>query len=297
MLSEDVQVYRTRDGRPGEIRPRQDPVVYGGAEDGPLTAAELDGYQRNGFHTFDQLLTAEEVRECREEVARLVQRPERYTDERYIVEPAADEVRSIFQVHAVSPLFDRIIKDSRLVLVARQLLGSEVYIHQTRINAKPAFTGSGFYWHSDFETWHAEDGMPRVRALSFSIGLTENYPHNGPLMIIPGSHQWFVSSAAPTPPENHKSSLGKQEVGVPEEEILHRIAEDNGGVHQVVGAPGSAVAFDCNCMHGSAENITPYPRANLFVVFNSVHNTLVEPFAAPARRPEYLADRTFTPLG
>jgi ectoine hydroxylase len=54
--------------------------------------------------------------------------------------------------------------------------------------------------------------------------------------------------------------------------------------------------FDCNVMHGSAGNITPYPRCNLFVVYNSVDNTLVAPFAAPAPRPEHVASRDFTPL-
>lgn len=29
---------------------------------------------------------------------------------------------------------------------------------------------------SDFETWHAEDGMPVPRAVSLSIALTDNYP-------------------------------------------------------------------------------------------------------------------------
>ncbi len=43
----------------------------------------------------------------------------------------------------------------------------------------PGFTGSGFYWHSDFETWHAEDGMPSMRAVSCSIALTENFAYNG----------------------------------------------------------------------------------------------------------------------
>jgi ectoine hydroxylase len=54
--------------------------------------------------------------------------------------------------------------------------------------------------------------------------------------------------------------------------------------------------FDSNCMHGSANNITPYSRSNIFIVFNSVHNALVEPFAAPAPRPAYIAARDFTPL-
>ena len=49
-------------------------------------------------------------------------------------------------------------------------------------------------------------------------------------------------------------------------------------------------------MHGSGNNITPYPRSNLFLVFNSVENTLVEPFAAARPRPEYIASRDFTPL-
>lgn len=58
----------------------------------------------------------------------------------------------------------------------RQILGSEVYIHQSRVNYKPGYGGTGFYWHSDFETWHSEDGMPRMRALSVSIALTSTCP-------------------------------------------------------------------------------------------------------------------------
>lgn len=49
-------------------------------------------------------------------------------------------------------------------------------------------------------------------------------------------------------------------------------------------------------MHGSGDNITPYPRSNVFIVFNSVENEAVEPFAAPVRRPEYIGARDFTPV-
>jgi ectoine hydroxylase len=55
--------------------------------------------------------------------------------------------------------------------------------------------------------------------------------------------------------------------------------------------------FDCNCMHGSNGNITPFPRSNIFVVFNSVENACAEPFAAPSRRPDFVASRDFTPVG
>src|SRR5690606_35110836 len=107
--------------------------------------------------------------------------------EQTITEPGSGETRSIFRVHDVSRLFKELAADQRLAGLARYLLDDDVYIHQSRLNYKPGFRGKEFYWHSDFETWHVEDGMPRMRALSMSITLTENYPHNGPLMLIPGS--------------------------------------------------------------------------------------------------------------
>jgi ectoine hydroxylase-related dioxygenase (phytanoyl-CoA dioxygenase family) len=85
------------------------------------------------------------------------------------------------------------------------------------------------------------------RAVSMSIALTENLDSNGPLMIMRGVAQdvRLVSRRDPA---------------------------------------GSATLFDCNCMHGSNSNITPFPRSNVFVVFvvfNSVENMLGEPFGAP----------------
>jgi ectoine hydroxylase len=64
--------------------------------------------------------------------------------------------------------------------------------------------GKEFYWHSDFETWHAEDGMPKMRAVSCSIAFDDNHEFNGPLMVIPQSHQKFISCIGETPEEHHK---------------------------------------------------------------------------------------------
>src|SRR3546814_9792914 len=101
----------------------------------------------------------------------------------------------------------RLASDARLSEVARFLLGDRVYIHQSRLNYKPGFKGKEFYWHSDFETWHVEDGMPRMRALSMSVLLAENTPHNGPLMLTPGSHQTYLTCVGETRSEEHTSEL------------------------------------------------------------------------------------------
>ena len=207
-----------------------------------------------------------------------------------VTEPQGKEIRSIFEIHRQNAVMARLAADERLADVARFLLGDEVYIHQSRLNYKPGFTGKEFYWHSDFETWHVEDGMPRMRALSMSILLAENTPHNGPLMVLPGSHRTYLTCIGETPDDHYLSSLKRQEYGVPDEDSLAELAHRH-GIVAPTGKPGTVILFDCNLMHGSNGNITPFPRANAFLVYNAVSNRLEEPFGAPKPRPWFLAHR------
>jgi ectoine hydroxylase len=294
-LERTPDIYPTRvAAEPMEIG-REDAVVWGQPGDGPLDADALAGYDARGYLTVDQLVTPDEVEAFRAELRRLSADPSVRADERTVVEAGSQEVRSIFEVHKTSEVFASIVRDPRVVGRARQILGGDVYVHQSRVNFKPGFGGGDFYWHSDFETWHAEDGMPGMRAVSISISLTDNYSFNGPLMIMPGSHKTYVSCVGETPDDNYKSSLVMQGAGTPDEETLARLAERH-GIDVLEGRAGGAVMFDCNCMHGSNGNITPFPRSNVFIVFNSVHNACVEPFAAPAPRPTFLGARDFTPV-
>ncbi|WP_330457058.1 ectoine hydroxylase [Streptomyces sp. NBC_00820] len=276
--------------------PRQDPVVWGAPDTpGPVPAAGLQAYERDGFLTVDQLITPDEAAVCRRELDRIVADPAIRADERAIVEPRSNEIRSVFEVHRISEVFANLVRDERVAGMARQILGSDVYVHQSRINVKPGFGASGFYWHSDFETWHAEDGLPNMRTVSVSIALTENHDTNGGLMIMPGSHRTFLGCAGATPEDNYRKSLRMQDAGTPSDAALTELAGEH-GIRLFTGRAGSATWFDCNCMHGSGDNITPFARSNVFIVFNSVENTAVEPFAAPVRRPEFIGARDFTPV-
>ncbi|MFG3380264.1 ectoine hydroxylase [Streptomyces sp. NPDC047999] len=292
---ERTDLYPTRGARE-VLTPRKDPVVWSppGAA-GPIGTADLAGFERDGFLTVDELLTDDEVAVYRAELERLVADPAVRADERSIVEPRSQDVRSVFEVHRISEVFAALVRDERVVGRARQILGSDVYVHQSRINVKPGFGASGFYWHSDFETWHAEDGLPNMRTVSVSIALTENRDTNGGLMIMPGSHRTFLGCAGATPKDNYKKSLQMQDAGTPSDEALTGLAGEH-GIRLFTGRAGSATWFDCNCMHGSGDNITPYPRSNVFIVFNSVENTAEEPFSAPVRRPEFIGARDFTPV-
>lgn len=288
--------YPTRKAGEPALLYRTDPVVYGGPDDGPIDAETLASFEEKGFLNVETLLGAEEIERYRTELRRLSEDEDVRMDERAVTESGSGAVRSIFEVHKISDVFAELTTDPRVVGRARQILGSDVYVHQSRVDHKPGFDGEDFYWHSDFESWHAEDGMPKMRSVSISIALTENFAHNGALMIMPGSHRTFVSCVGETPDDHYKESLRGQEIGTPDPDSLSILAHKH-GIDLFTGPAGSATMLDCNCMHGANGNITPFPRSNVFIVFNSVENTCEEPFTAPARRPEFIAARDFTPVG
>lgn len=285
--------YESRQGGRAEIARRVDPVLWG-RRLGPLGLAHLEHYERHGYIVIPSLFSLAEVGEVMREAERLAAAADRTRDD-VILEPRGDAVRSLFRVHHGSEAFARLAADVRLAGTAQQILDDQVYIHQSRINFKPAFEGEPFTWHSDFETWHVEDGMPRPRALSASLLLTENTPHNGPLLVIPGSHQHYVRCAGATPDDHYKVSLRVQEYGSPDRAMISRLAEGQ-GVAAVTGPPGTVVFFDCNLLHASSGNVTPMPRHNVFLVYNSVANAVVEPFGTQRPRPLFLAERTAVAL-
>ncbi|WP_232846485.1 ectoine hydroxylase [Amphritea pacifica] len=273
------------------ITQRQDPTVY--APKGrvaPISDQQINDYAEQGFMVLEDMFSAVEVNLFQQELERLRNDTEVKQSGETITEPESGEVRSVFRVHENSPLFRKLAADPRLAELARYILNDEVYIHQSRLNYKPGFRGKEFYWHSDFETWHVEDGMPRMRALSMSITLTENFDYNGPLMLIPGSHQQYAACAGETPENHFQSSLKKQEYGVPSDDQLKQMAQ-SGGIVSARCKPGSVIVFDCNVMHGSNGNITPEPRSNVFFVYNAMSNRVVAPFCDQPPRPEYICSR------
>lgn len=287
-----VDLYPSRTTPEPRWLERRDPVIHG--RPGHLTPEARQSYEENGFLSLPGFFTSEQVRVLQDEAEHLRRQAAANPGAEMITEPASREIRSIFEVHRSSPVIDRLARDRRLIAIVEELLGGGVYVHQSRINYKPGLRGKEFYWHSDFETWHVEDGMPRMRAVSCSVALTENFPWNGPLMLIPGSHKVFVGCVGATPENHYQASLKKQEYGVPDDQSLHQLAEA-GGIAAPTGPAGSVTLFDCNVLHGSSSNIAPFPRTNVFLVYNSVENRLQDPFCGLGPRPRFIADRSEAP--
>src|SRR5690606_38549970 len=242
-----IDHYPSRQPRP-DVLDRLDPVLHdprGTATPGPLGPEQLAAFERDGFLVIEGAFSDGEMDAAMTELgdlshdAALRARPET------IIEPENDEVRSVFAVHQLSEVFADMAADPRIADVARQILASEVYVHQSRVNLKPAMYGREFFWHSDFETWHTEDGMPAMRAVSVSVAMTDNTEFNGPLMLVPGSHRRYVVTVGETPADHHETSLRRQEVGVPDLDSLRALV-DAGGIVAPKAQRGDAIVFDCN---------------------------------------------------
>lgn len=288
--------YASRVGGSGQLVDRTDPVVYGDARapgEHALSDEQVRFYEDNGYLKLEDHMpdvVDALLKETDELAEKLKGRPE------LITEPDSQAVRTIFSPHEFGEVARQVAADPRIVDPVTQLLGSEVYIHHSRTNVKPAMTGRSFAWHSDFETWHVEDGLPKPRVLTAWIFLARNTVFNGPLFVIAGSHKWFYSCPGWTPSNHHLTSLKKQEYGTPDAETLQKMIRDESDLVPITGEAGTVVLHEGNVMHASTDNISPWPRTNIFYVFNSVENKPVEPYGGTRPRPRFLRNTDYTPV-
>jgi len=165
-----------------------------------------------------------------------------------------------------------------------QVFGEKVYMHQFKINAKSAFTGDVWQWHQDYGTWKRDDGMPEPRAMNIAIFLDEVMPINGPLMLVPKSQHAGDLEAS------HDLQTTSYPLWTLDEATVTRLVKQ-GGIVAPTGKAGGMLMFHGNLVHGSAGNITPYPRKIVYLTLNAVSNYIRTP-----TRPEYIAHRDFTPI-
>ena len=200
--------------------------------------------------------------------------------------------RAIQGGHLHNPYFEKLIRHPLFLDNAREILQSEVYLHQFRINYKQPFSGERWPWHQDYIFWQKLDYIPEMHLVNIAIFLDEINPFNGPLFLVPGSHLDGVITPKETIEEgNWKDGYGKNlKFTVPDAIVPDLV--DKHGIVSATGGKGTLLFFNPNTVHGSAGNISPYPRRMLLLTYNSVNNL-------PTRknsRPEFVAGQNFEAL-
>jgi ectoine hydroxylase len=244
-----------------------------------LSQQQIDQFHQEGWLFLPDLFSAEEIAVLRSEAETLYA-----TDRPEIWREKSGAPRTAFAAHTYNEAFRLLGAHPRLIRPVEQVFGEQLYMHQFKINAKAAFDGEVWQWHQDYGTWARDDGMPEPRAMNISVFLDEVMPINGPLMLVPRSHRQGVLSAG------HDTSTTSYPLWTLDHDTVSRLVNE-GGIVTPTGKPGGVLMFHGNLVHGSAGNITPYPRKIVYLTLNAVSNYIRTP-----TRPEWIAHRDFTPI-
>ena len=244
-----------------------------------LTQQQVAQFRDEGYVFLPELFTPEEVAVLRDGAGRIYaeNRPETWREK-------SGAPRTAFAAHLYNEAFRLLGAHPRMIEPVEQLLGDRLYMHQFKINAKSAFTGDVWQWHQDYGTWARDDGMPEPRAMNIAVFLDEVMHINGPLMLVPRSH------TAGTLAATHDLATTSYPLWTLDEATVTRLVAD-GGIVTPIGKPGGLLMFHGNLVHGSAGNITPYPRKIVYLTLNAISNYIRKP-----TRPEFIAHRDFTPI-
>jgi ectoine hydroxylase len=266
-----------------------------------LTTQQIKHYRDNGYLLLENLFSPSEVAAILSEMNTVILEdcPRRILEKN-------GAVRSFFAPEWSSEVFSLIIRSGRLVTPAMQLIGDEVYLHQSKINSKYAMVGDWWEWHQDYTFWKQDDGMPEPDVLTAMIFLNDVNEFNGPMLMIPGSHEtgvldeeererqengndWFTKYRNST---SYMSALTSDLKYTLSQQTVMYWAERK-GIVSATGPKGSVLFFHGNLFHASSNNLSPWDRHTFLVSYNSVRNTLP---VQDNPRPDFIASRNFEPL-
>jgi ectoine hydroxylase len=211
-----------------------------------------------------------------------------------ILERDGVTVRSVYGLHQSEPRIAALARLPVLLDVVRDLLGDDVYVHQSKVNIKAPLAGDQWEWHQDFIYWLHGDGIQKPDLVNVAIFLDEVNEFNGPLTFVPGSHAagLLAGVTAEGMPLGYEdapkwaATLTADERFRVDPLVIQNLIRAN-GLASPQGPAGSVLIFHPNILHCSAANTSPFRRAMLMFVYNDVKNgprTVAEP------RPAFLAE-------
>lgn len=266
-----------------------------------LSDEQIAFYNENGYLLLENAVSDATVRSLLGALPEVLAEPRPSR----VLEKDGKTVRSIYGTHMHDSRFADLARHPFLVRAARALLGSDVYVYQFKVNTKEAFAGDIWEWHQDYVYWEREDGLPRPDISSFVVFLDEVTEFNGPVTVVPKTHQ--LENVDAQSPEFPVTSDRRQPYRDQPEWIANLVARlkysiDNATLRELTdrwglvapkGKAGSVLAFHSKLVHGSAPNISPYPRRVAIVTYCRTDN-----FPPPpgSNRPDFLCSRDHEPL-
>lgn len=216
-------------------------------------------YFEQGFTWLDGYLPAAHLARLRATTAAQLEqaRHETRSGEAYDLGPGhcaqSPNVRRLRAVVDRDPYYWELACDPVLTDLVADLVGPDVRFHSGKLNCKSGGAGDAVKWHQDIQAW------PHTcySVLTLGVYLEDVGPEQGPLAVIPGSHQGPLFDQMP----------GGTWRGHLSDEDVERL--DTRSAAELTGRAGSVMAIDCRVVHGSRPNHSPQSRPLLLYVYSS----------------------------
>ena len=223
-----------------------------------LSQAAIAAYRRDGFIVLPDIPTPAEVEALRRVTDEFVHNARKIAanDEVYDLEESHSQneprVRRIKAPHLYNPEYARTARHPKIVEVLRDLWGT-VRFDTGKLNMKSAGYGAPVEWHQDWAFYpHTNDDLAAV-----GIMLDDCAIENGPMMIVPGSHQG--------PIWDHHGPDGRFCGAIDP----NRCEADLSRAVPCLGKAGSITVHHVRAVHGSATNFSGKERRLLLFQYRA----------------------------
>ncbi|WP_425639053.1 phytanoyl-CoA dioxygenase family protein [Algoriphagus yeomjeoni] len=244
-----------------------------------LSQDQINQFEKQGFLHLASWLEGEKL----EQVIQAIEKIEQMDGPEFFREKTSKKIRTVFAPEKFDSSILDLIKNSPLPQEIKQLLKSDFYLFQSKLNTKACLESGVWSWHQDFKFWR-EDGMLEPKALTVAIMLTDVDVANGPILAIPSSQQeGEVNSYLNNPDGVHDENL-KYMIS---QSTLASMVDKYSPIIPFTGKAGDVHIFHCNLLHSSYQNMGVVDRKLLMFTFNPIEN--IQEVSDP--RPEYMVKR------
>lgn len=224
--------------------------------DGPLTTAQLNQYEQNGYLKISGLFDAEEI-----DLLGRAAKEDRVIDAMSFdrSDGAGGNIRLSLWSEPGDNLYGMFARCSRIVGAMEQLLGGPVGHYHSKMIMKDAKVGGAWVWHQDYGYWY-DIGYLFPRLASVMIAVDKATKSNGCLQVIKGSHHLGRI--------NHV--LTGDQAGADQERVREIL--DKLEVIYCEMNSGDVVFFHSNTLHRSDQNRSDHPRWAMICCYTRIGN-------------------------
>lgn len=244
-----------------------------------LTQEQIDAFWYDGFLVIEEAVSKGELAELKAEFNDWVEESRSHNDDygetldgraRFDLQPghSADRpaLRRVQSPEEVSHVFENTMRNAKTVDFCAELIGPGIRFHHGKVNSKLPGAATQIKWHQDFPF----QPMTNDDMITCLLFIDEVTLENGPLEVIPGSHKGPI----------HSHWHGGVFTGAVDDAIIDAQREK---IVKCTGTAGSVCLMHVNLLHGSAPNLSDFPRTLYIATYYAEDAIELSPNHLPSR--------------